>query len=343
MSGRPFSATPRAREWSEGSARGVFLTGFAPGSRELADEHRRWLRGFAARVASLTGNLYIVGLTDRTATEEDSRALGDARARAVYHFLRRGGHGFPWVDVHVGSTGDHLAGSEAERAARSRAVAVVHVSPGWVPLRWLREMVQSGPQPTSIFYVRSRGLARGGAPSAATEEKEHVAGLRPIVEIGDGRWSVLYRFAVEPEGPRGGGPPQAAGSLVTDAAGPWHTFTSPFDLRVDQFAGSAARLSGPGRSRPEREPGRLALGIVRPPVLIRPFLLDSESSERAVLGCLGGRESGASPGGSTDLVGRLEAAGGDPRQRAIPPAIRAHLRRGGAPGARTSGDAPPRR
>lgn len=328
------------REWCIGSARGAYLTHFPPGEVGLGEAHRRWLTGFAGRVGPLAGNLYIVGLTDRAAIGDERRGLDTSRAREVYRFLRRAPSTMPRLDVHVGSTGDSIAGSDAERVARHGAVAVVHVPPGRVPIRWLREMEQREPEPSSVFYIRAIGSGIPSVEARSGEVEPQGSGARPFalgLEICDGRWSLVYRafvevgkagtFKVGPMTPGVGHEP-AEPAERRRTAGPWHTFRSPFDLRVQGFGRNPVGLiGGTATDAP------LALRLVRPGLVISPFDPGQGLSPSALLDLLGAPPAEAP--GRRVLEGRLDSAGAAPHAHSIPAEIRAYLRRGRAPGPAT--------
>lgn len=296
------------RPWSEGNAAGAFLTGFEAGSTELESSHHDWLRSFSHRFPGMSGDLYVVALIGPSAGEGASRELAERRALSVYRFLREAARSLPWIGVHVGAVRVGSGDSPREQAARHRAVAVVHVTRGHVP-HWLRGSLQRGPLPSNIFFLRpvvgralgapEEGGAVAGTLDAAGEEPPGAAGLR--LEIGDGRWSLTYRVA-----------PASSSQKAEDGgtAGPWHSFSSPFELTVDEFRGTRVRLS----SRSWDRPG-VRLKIARPPVTLDPFVSDLVLDP-----------------GESGLGGRLQAEGRSPREHVIPASIRAHLRRRGQPG-----------
>lgn len=308
------------RAWSLGNASGAFLTGFDPSSAELKLHHREWLGGFAARLPALAGDLFVVGLMPPSEGKE-GRGLAERRARAVYRHLRRGTRSFPWVHVHVGTKGKGLAGSPAEAPARDGGVAVVHVAPGWIP-RWLRGSLQPRPLPGNIFYVRLAGF--GAVRSRLSgDARTDSAPFALRLEIGDGRWSVLYRAFGESA--QAGIPGRDAELPPRRAVGPWHTFQSPFELTVAGFDRSRAELSR-DRWRPES----LKLQIARPSTTIHPFLTGPDMPAAGLAEVL----VGADPEGSLPTATRrpLDRRERPPFEHEIPGSIRAHLRRGGAPG-----------
>lgn len=301
------------RPWSEGNATGAFLTRFDVGSADVKHDHEAWLRAFSRRFPGMSGDLYVVALTGPPAGEEASRALAERRALGVYRLLRREARSLPWIGVHVGATRVSSRGSAPEVAARHRAVAVIHVSRGHVPV-WLRGRLQVRPLPSNIFYLRAvapgpAGAVRTGDPAdeAPVRSADGPPAARPLhLEIGDGRWSVVYSaFPGSATGEGEGGDP--------GVRGPWHVFTSPFELTVEGFRGSAVRLSPTPRAR-----DGMRLEIVRPAVTADPFV-----GHAAVAVEDAGR------------VGRLDPEGRPPDEHRIPEPIRAHLRRRGEPGPRS--------